>query len=144
MKFTNLLYFFGVILAAVILAGCGKKEEAAVSDVNPPVTAVKPDFAKLIGKWLRPDGGYVIEIRGVDAGGKMDASYSNPNPINIGKAEASIDGANMKVFVELRAENYPGSKYNLTYDPGSDRLNGTYYQAVAGETYDIYFVRLKQ
>jgi hypothetical protein len=38
-----------------------------------------------------------------------------------------------QVVVELRDVNYPGSTYTLTYDPGTDRLTGTYYQAVAGK-----------
>ena len=29
-------------------------------------------FDKLNGRWLRPDGGYVLEIRSVDASGKID------------------------------------------------------------------------
>jgi len=44
----------------------------------------------------------------------------------------------IKAFVELRDVNYPGSKYNLQYDAGIDRLKGTYFQAVYGETYDVF------
>lgn len=33
--------------------------------------------------------------------------------------------------------------HKLIYDPEADRLKGTYYQAVARETYEIYFERLK-
>ena len=50
----------------------------------------------------------------------------------------------MKVFIELRDVNYPGSTYTLAYDVKTDRLVGRYFQAVAGETFDVYFVRLKQ
>jgi hypothetical protein len=50
-------------------------------------------FDKLNGRWLRPDGGYVLDIRSVDASGKIDAVYLNPKPINIAKAEASRDGS---------------------------------------------------
>ena len=35
------------------------------------------------------------------------------------------------------------SKYNLQYDPGFDRLKGTYFQAVEKQTYNIEFVRAK-
>ena len=45
------------------------------------------DFHKLIGRWLRPDGGYVIDIRKIHADGKMDAGYYNPQPINVSRAE---------------------------------------------------------
>ena len=36
------------------------------------------DFRKLIGRWLRPDGGHVIDIREIHADGKVDAGYYNP------------------------------------------------------------------
>ena len=76
----------------------------------------------LKGRWLRPDGGYVVEVKGVDDAGKMEVAYFNPRRINVSKAEASRDGAAVKVFIELRDANYPGSTYNLTYDPKSDQL----------------------
>jgi uncharacterized protein (DUF2147 family) len=100
-------------------------------------------FDALNGRWLRPDGGYVLEIRAVDASGKIDAVYLNPKPINIAKAEASRDGSTLKVFVELRAPNYPGSTYTLTYDPQQDQLRGIYFQAVQRENFNVYFVRAK-
>jgi len=100
-------------------------------------------FDALKGRWLRPDGGYVLEIRAVDTGGKIDAGYFNPNPINIAKAEATRDGSTVKVFVELRAPNYPGSTYTLTYDPQQDQLRGIYFQAVEQQNFNIFFVRMK-
>jgi len=45
--------------------------------------------------------------------------------------------------VELRDANYPGSTYNLLYDPMSDRLKGTYFQAVERLSFDIEFMRAK-
>jgi len=100
-------------------------------------------FDVLNGRWLRPDGGYILEIKTVDAGGRIDAVYLNPKPINIAKAEASRDGSTVKVFVELRAPNYPGSTYTLTYDPQQDRLQGIYFQAVQRQSFNVYFVRMK-
>jgi len=100
-------------------------------------------FDALNGRWLRPDGGYVLEIRAVDASGKIDAAYRNPKPINVAKAEATRDGSKLKVFVELRAPNYPGSTYTLTYDPQQDQLRGIYFQAVQQQRFDVYFVRTK-
>ena len=100
-------------------------------------------FDALKGRWLRPDGGYVLEIRAVDTGGKIDAGYFNPNPINIAKAEATRDGSTVKVFVELRAPNYPGSTYTLTYDPQLDQLRGIYFQAVEQQNFNIFFIRMK-
>jgi hypothetical protein len=101
------------------------------------------DFQSLNGRWLRTDGGYVLEIRAVDASGKIDATYLNPRPINIAKAEATRDGSALKVFVELRAPNYPGSTYTLTYDPQQDQLQGIYFQAVQRQNFDVTFVRMK-
>ncbi|MGH7818129.1 MAG: hypothetical protein ACREOR_12125 [Candidatus Binatia bacterium] len=112
---------------------------------NPPaaVTVAKPDFQKLKGQWLRPDGGYVIEIKSVDDSGKMDAAYFNPKPIHVAKAEASRDGATTKVFLELRDVNYPGSTYTLVYVPQSDQLKGIYYQAARQQNFEVFFVRAK-
>ena len=100
-------------------------------------------FGILKGRWVRPDGGYTITIKSVDAGGKLDAAYANPNPLPFAKAEAARDGKTLKVFLELRAGGYNGSTYTLTYDPASDRLNGVYYQAVAQQKFDVYFVRAR-
>jgi hypothetical protein len=100
-------------------------------------------FESLKGRWLRPDGGYVLEIRAVDPAGKIDAIYLNPKPINVAKAEASRDGSTVKVFVELRAPNYPGSTYTLTYDSQQDQLKGIYFQAVQQQNFDVFFVRMK-
>ena len=49
----------------------------------------------------------------------------------------------LQLYVELRDENYPGSLYQLSYDPESDVLYGSYYQAVSRQTYEVYFTRKK-
>jgi hypothetical protein len=100
-------------------------------------------FDTLNGRWLRLDGGYILEIRAVDPSGKIDAVYLNPKPINVAKAEATRDGSILKVFVELRAPNYPGSTYTLAYDPQQDQLKGIYFQAVQQQRFDVSFVRMK-
>lgn len=100
-------------------------------------------FDVLNGRWLRPDGGYVLEIRAIAPSGKIDGVYRNPRPINIAKAEATRDGSTVKVFVELRAPNYPGSTYTLTYGQEQDQLRGTYFQAVQQQSYNVFFVRMK-
>jgi hypothetical protein len=105
--------------------------------------AADSGFGAVNGRWLRLDGGYVLEIRAVDAGGTIDAAYFNPQPINVARAEATRDGSTLKVFVELRAPNYPGSTYTLTYDPGRDQLGGTYFQAALQQWFDVAFVRMK-
>jgi hypothetical protein len=100
-------------------------------------------FQKLQGRWQRADGGYIVEIRSVEPGGKMVAAYFNPRPINVATAEASMIGGTLRVFIELRDVNYPGSNYQLTYDAADDRLKGSYFQAALRESYDVYFDRLK-
>ena len=100
-------------------------------------------FQKLEGRWQRADGGYLLDIRGVDAGGKLTAAYLNPRPINVGRAEAAMEGGALKVFVQLSDINYPGSTYRLTYDSAGDRLRGTYFQAALRETYEVEFARVK-
>jgi uncharacterized protein (DUF2147 family) len=102
-----------------------------------------PGFQVLKGRWQRPDGGYVIEIKNIDQTGKMEAAYFNPRPINVAKADAARDGNTTKVFIELRDVNYPGSTYHLTYDPKSDQLKGTYFQAALKQTFEVEFARLK-
>jgi hypothetical protein len=99
-------------------------------------------FEKLKGRWLRAEGSYIVEVRSVKPGGKMDAAYFNPRPINVAKAEAMKAGEVLKVFVELRDVNYPGSTYTLTYQPATDRLAGTYFHAVSGQNMDVEFSRL--
>jgi len=100
-------------------------------------------FEKLQGKWLRPDGGYILEIRSATAEGKLDAGYFNPRPINVAKAVALQDGQAVKVFVELRDVNYPGSTYTLVYEAESDQLKGIYYQAAMQQQYEVFFERVK-
>jgi uncharacterized protein (DUF2147 family) len=103
----------------------------------------KPAFEKLTGRWQRADGGYIIEIRSIEPGGRMTAAYFNPRPIHVAKAEASQYEGTVNVFIELRDVNYPGSTYSLTYDPADDCLKGIYFQAATGQTFDVYFMRLQ-
>jgi hypothetical protein len=102
-----------------------------------------PEFAVLKGRWVRPDGGYVIEIRGVDAGGRLQAAYYNPKPITVSRAEATRLGEAVAVFIELRAPGYPGSTYTLVHDPESDQLQGIYHHAGLQENFEVVFVRDK-
>lgn len=100
------------------------------------------ELQKLVGRWLRPDGGYVLEIRSVDARGKMEAAYFNPRPIHVARAEVSRDGIATKIFVELRDVNYPGSTYTLIYEPTNDQLKGIYFQAALKQQFEVFFQRL--
>jgi hypothetical protein len=114
-----------------------RPDSPAAPSVSEPQTA----FSKLPGRWVRPDGGYVITIKSVDAGGKLDANYANPNPLPFYSATATEEGGKLKLFFELRAGGYNGSTYTLNYDAAGERLVGAYYQAVARQTFDVVFIR---
>jgi len=115
----------------------------APAGAGPTAVATQATFVKLKGRWQRPDGGYVLEIRDVASGGKMDAAYFNPQPIRVARAEATGDATSTKVFVELQAPNYPGSTYNLVYDAPNDRLVGVYFQATLQQQYEVVFERMR-
>ena len=106
-------------------------------------TQEQTDVQRLEGRWLRPDGGYILELWDIRKDGDVSAAYYNPRPIKVFSAKWSRKEGKINLFVELRDVNYPGSKYNLQYDPKSDRLKGTYFQAVEKQTYNIEFVRFK-
>ncbi len=133
---------FSLSTAALLVSLIPLPAQAQVR-ADAPAAQAESVFGALPGRWVRPDGGYVINIRGVDAGGKLDASYANPNPLPFSRAEATREGKTIRLFFELRAGGYNGSTYTLTYDPASDVLKGVYYQAVAQQKFDIYFTRAR-
>src|SRR5512142_1276337 len=83
------------VFLAALLVSCGEKElppssgntssnapptaASPGSDTSPRLSAAapKPDCQKLKGKWLRPDGGYVLEIKNADDAGRLEAFYFN-------------------------------------------------------------------
>jgi hypothetical protein len=115
--------------------------EAKATSTPAAVADAKSGYQKLKGRWLRPDGGYIVEVKSVADNGGMDAAYFNPKPIHVARAEASQADGVTKVFIELRDVNYPGSTYNLAYEPASDELRGIYYQAVQQQNFEVVFVR---
>jgi hypothetical protein len=120
---------------------------ATAAPVPAPTSAPAPappaasSFEKLVGRWQREDGGYILDVRSISPEGKADAAYYNPNPITVARAEALHEGDALTLFVELRGANYPGSTYRLVYDAARDTLVGTYFQALQGQTFDVTFVR---
>jgi hypothetical protein len=150
----------GVVLGLALLAGCGKQEPASTTApapasptavvpapaatppaTTPPATVPAAGVAKVKGRWLRPDGGYILAITTIAADGRAEAGYFNPNPIKVAWATVNAEGADIRVKVELRDENYPGCLYKLNYAPDKDRLVGTYFQAQMQQTYEVEFVR---
>ncbi len=150
------------LLLGTLLAGCGEAGPKPPPSGATPVSngtvvttqavtaastapAAKPAVsgAKLIGRWLRPDGGYILEVRSVDgASGRMDVGYFNPRPIHVAQAEAKETDGKLNVYVELQDVGYPGSTYRLVYLSQVDQLIGTYYQPAADQSFDVEFVRV--
>lgn len=139
------------VIAGSLGTGCDKSDRppptsgdtpAATAPAPSPATAPKPAFDRLKGQWRRADGGYLLEIRAIQPGGNMDVTYANPQPINVAKARASLDGTTAKVFVELRDANYPGCTYALTHT-ADDRLVGIYFQAALQQQFEVVFERVR-
>jgi len=137
--FTTIMIVLGIVFAVQTTSSseAQPKKEAASEAKG------KTGFDLLMGRWQRPDGGYIIQIRNVDSSGKIDAGYLNPRPINVSKAQATREGGKIKVFIELSDVGYPGSTYTLTYDAKQDVLVGVYHQAVVKQNFDVYFTRMK-
>ena len=136
----------GVLLGlamALSVAGTATAQSKAPAPTGaaPPAVAGTTSLDVLKGTWVRPDGGYRIVVRSVDANGQLEAMYFNPTELPFAKAQASQQDAQLRVFLELRAGGYNGSTYDLAYDSASDRLKGIYYQAVVKQKFDVYFVR---
>ena len=108
-----------------------------------PSKRKSPDKNLLLGNWLRTDASYLIRIKSVNEYGSLDAQYFNPNAINIGKANWLASNGDLKIVVELRDVNYPGSTYTLNYLTDRDMLVGEYFQAVEGLTFYEEFARNK-
>lgn len=132
----NRRHWLSAMLALLTPAGTAFAQAPGASPAGAGLDLLK-------GRWVRPDGGYVITIRDIASDGKLNASYNNPTPLPFARAEASRDGEAIKLFFELRAGGYDGSTYTLTYDPKFDVLKGTYYQAVAKQKFGVYFAREK-
>ena len=110
------------ILVAMIGA-CSEKKSDAESTKKPADSQVinsknvsadhQRNLLNLVGRWVRTDGGYIIEIRNVATDGKMNAGYFNPRPIHVSVAEASQTNSGTRVFIELQDAGYPGATYTL-------------------------------
>jgi phosphoglycolate phosphatase-like HAD superfamily hydrolase len=105
------------------------------------ITTADTDYQKLVGQWLRPDGGYILDIEYCHPDGKMEAGYYNPRPINISKAQATRIAGKTELFVELRDAGYPGSYYTLTFDSERNRLDGIYHHLGLNQKFEVYFIR---
>ena len=97
----------------------------------------------LRGRWIRPDGGYIIHILDVGDDGQIEAGYYNPRPIHIEEARVTRKEKKPHIFIELRDVGYPGATYNLFYDSQNDVLVGVYYQPAVNESFEVVFTRME-
>ena len=143
--FVSLGILAGLTIVVVVLLVVKSGRETERKSAAPAITprAQEPNTQRLIGSWMRTDGGYIIAVRRVEPEGRVDAAYFNPRPINVSRAEAAVKGNTAKLFIELRDEGYPGSTYTLEYDSTNDALAGVYFQAALQQSFNVIFVRLK-
>jgi len=143
--FVSLGILAGLVIVVVVLLAVKSGPQTERKSAAPAITprAQELNSQRLIGSWVRTDGGYIIAVRSVDPGGRVDAAYFNPRPINVSRAEAAVKGKTARLFIELRDEGYPGSTYTLEYDSTNDALVGVYFQAVQQQSYNVIFVRFK-
>ena len=139
----GLAVLLGVVLLWILLvrqpSSPAPAAPTAVGGTQTP--AVESPFSRLTGRWVRPDGGYVLVIDRIDADGTAVAGYFNPKSIHVARAKASREGEVLRFFLELQDVNYPGSTYTLTFDPVTDELRGEYFQAARRQTFDVAFER---
>jgi hypothetical protein len=126
-----------ILIVVLVILFTNKTSDTVPSDSK------SVDKNLLVGDWVRTDASYLIKINSVSVDGTLNAQYFNPKPINVGSAVWEDSYSNLKIVVELRDVNYPGSKYTLNYLPERDILAGEYYQAVQGATFYVEFVRSK-
>ena len=149
MDYKNKFILFLIVAWVALIISCSqthnKKDPA--TDVKTGFPAAKQkipaDKNQLVGNWVRTDSPYQIKITVVQDGGNLKAGYYNPKSIHIGKAMWNNAEGILKVYVELRDENYPGSNYKLNYYAENDALAGEYFQAVEGITYNVAFTRAR-
>lgn len=140
----NIISLYTIVFSLFLVFGFnGCKGNENVKKENDKPT-VKLDEQLLQGSWMRTDSDYRIEISNVQDNGVMNAQYFNPKPINVSKSEWMNTAGFLKIYLELRDENYSGSNYNLTYLPERDMLVGDYFQAVEGLTFYVEFARSNQ
>lgn len=125
--------FFG----AEVRPAPGASSSAAIAALLPSQAGAQ----LLRGRWVRPDGGYVIELGNAQPDGRLEAAYFNPRPVNVSRAEWHRGDDGLHVFVELQQANYPGATYKLRYLPATDQLAGDYFQPLYQQTFRVHFLR---
>ncbi|MFZ9745817.1 MAG: hypothetical protein ACO3G4_04215 [Opitutaceae bacterium] len=144
-----------------LVTGCsrdGDGRRAAVPEAVAPAPAKTPakaevpagdagapaEVQRMLGRWLRSDGTYVLELRGADRSGIVQAAYFNPKSINVSRSIWLRGADGVQVVVELNDTGYPGATYVLGLAADGDRLVGKYNQPQMGQSFDVEFIRQKK
>jgi hypothetical protein len=149
MNHRNKFILFLIVAWAALMISCSQTQnkKGSATGVKKDIPAAKQkipvDKNRLVGNWVRTDSPYQIKITAVQDDGNLKAGYYNPKSIHVARAMWNDSDGILKVYVELRDENYPGSNYKLNYYPEKDALAGEYFQAVQGMTYDVAFTRAR-
>jgi hypothetical protein len=142
-------------IIAFVLAAAAATCRPRESDARPPaaetpspvptvaaaVSIAEP--SRLVGRWLRADAEYVIDVSEAAPDGRLTARYRNPREIHVSRAEWHREEGRLTLLVELRDRGYPGSYHTLSYDPGSDSLTGLYHHLGLNQEFDVAFSRLE-
>ena len=135
-----------IVLVAAALGCRGPEAAAPAASAGAAAPAATPAAAagpeRLIGRWLRSDADYTIEIAAVGPDGKLDARYFNPGPIHVSRAETATQDGKLLMALELQDKNYPGNFYARMYEPGSDSLSGVYNHLGLNQQYEVAFSRI--
>lgn len=150
-KIRNQIPLLLLAVLAIFVFGCNETQEKnkttdtkdTSGKIVSPQQGTISDKNILVGEWTRTDAAYQIKITELLNDGTMKAGYFNPKSINVASALWAFTDGVLKIYIELRDENYPGSNYNLIYYPERDLLAGKYYQAVERITYEVGFARAK-
>ncbi len=125
--------------AAPAVAPKAAKADPAAADPGAPA-----EVQRMLGRWLRSDGTYVLELRGADRSGIVQAAYFNPKSINVSRSIWLRGAEGVQVVVELNDTGYPGATYVLGLAADGDRLVGKYNQPQMGQSFDVEFIRQKK
>ena len=143
-KLSNRINILLIVVIVCAVAGVVWMFYGSSLDEEESSIEVNTGFAqaqRLAGKWVRPDGGYMLVIEDIKADGNLKASYFNPGNINVHESNWKFEDERLHLFIELRDINYPGCTYTLLYVKEQDVLTGSYFQAAQQQTYEIKFIR---
>ena len=107
-KPTKIILTLGAAVILIVLVVVLTNKQFTESNTSGMKTT---DENLLVGDWVRTDASYLVKIIKVNENRTLEAQYFNPNPINVGKATWEENYGNLKIIIELRDKNYPGSTY---------------------------------